>query len=139
MPKFRDYFRQMLSENEQVFLEFADIHEKYANDKAKYQSEFNRIGAPIQELLVEWEKKLCGHSEKGVYAKYSSKLAEKFRAEAKAYFPLVDFIGLKVVAQPKTPPTKYLLNNSPKAEPKKVRDLEEIDNLDDDFDIPKLF
>src|SRR5690606_9808512 len=96
MPKYRDYFRQMLEVHKDEFEKFAEVHAKYQLDQNKWQEEYNKIGAPIKNILYEWEKKLCGHSEKGNFAKFSSQLAEKFQQEVKAFFPLVDFIGVKV-------------------------------------------
>lgn len=137
MPKFRDYFRQMLAENEQLFADFSEIHNLYQSDRAKWQDEYNQKGAPVLEVILEWERRLCGHSEKGTYAKYSANLAEKFRSEIKAFFPMIDFIGLKVV-QPatKTAPSAPKPVETKPSDP----DLAEIEVMDlDSFDIPKLF
>lgn len=138
MPKYRDYFRQMLDENEELFTSFAEVHQKYTTDRTKHQAEFNKVGEPVATLVMEWEQKLCGTSERGNYAKYSAKLAEKFRSEVKAFFPMIDFIGLKVV-KPATREVKPA-PIATKPTPPKDKDLAQIDAMDmDDFDIPKLF
>lgn len=140
MPKYRDYFRQMLSEHQEAFTDFAQIHAKYQIDQQKWQSEYNKVGKPIQKLIYEYEQKLCGHSEKGEYAKYSAKLAEKFRDEVKAFFPMIDFIGV-TVSGPKLNISKQKNTNETKNNTlSKDKDVAEIEAMDlDDFDIPKLF
>lgn len=141
MPKYRDYFRKMLDEHKDQFEAFAEIHAKYQLDQQKWQAEYNEIGKPIQDIIREWEQKLCGHSEKGKYAQFSSKLAEKFQEEVKAFFPLVDFIGVKVkgpaLALDKASES---VEKEPPQTPKADPDIQEIDSMDlDSFDIPKLF
>jgi hypothetical protein len=138
MPKYRDFFRQMLKAHEAEFAAFSEIHNKYAKDQQKWQAEYNAVGAPIQKIIREWEQKLCGHSEKGKYAKFSSTLAEKFQAEVKAFFPYVDFIGIKVTG-PKLDLQNQELPQESKTTQKPDPDLAEIDAMGDDFDIPKLF
>lgn len=140
MPKFRDYVRKMFAENEQLFADFHDIHQKYQQDRSKWQDKYNLVGAPVQEVILEWERKLCGHSEKGAYAKYSANLAEKFRGEIKAFFPMVDFIGLKVV-KTASKPAKTISEPKKDVPEKPVdKDIAEIEAMDiDSFDIPKLF
>lgn len=137
MPKYRDYFRKMLEEHQEEFDAFAQVHHKYATNQAEHQEEFNRVGKPIQDILYEWEQRLCGHSEKGTYAKYSAKLAEKFRGEVKAFFPYIDFIGVKTNQPIKT---KQATSQSKKSQSKKDKDIAEVEAMSiDDFDLPKLF
>lgn len=85
----------MLSENKEVFESFRSVHDKYSSDTDKYQEEFNREGEKILMTIQEWENKLCLQSEKGGYGKFTAGLAEKFQAEVKKFFPMVDHIGLK--------------------------------------------
>ena len=142
MPKFRDYFRQMLEENEELFSEFALIHRAYETDKSKNQNEFNKQGVIIVELVREWEGKLCGFSEKGEYAKYSKNLAEKFQGEVKTIFPLIDFVGVEIRAGKKmvAPASieKKLVEEIAETDPD-ILEIEKLEVLDDDFKIKKLF
>jgi len=138
MPKYRDYFRKMLDEHKTEFEAFAQVHAKYQLDQQKHQAEYNKVGKPIQDIIREWEQRLCGHSEKGTYAQFSSKLAEKFQAEVKAFFPMIDFIGVKVSG----PPLDVSATTAPKEKPKPKTDpdIDAIDKMDlDSFEIPKLF
>lgn len=96
MPKYRDMFRQMLDEHQDEFNSFADVHARYAENKKKWQNEFNTQGAEILEIIRVWEQRLCGKTEKGDKAVFSSRLAEKFWDEVKAFFPLIDFVGVEI-------------------------------------------
>ena len=95
MPKFRQYFRQMTEENQDLFANFKIIHDQYQENQDKYQDEFNRQGKVIVEVIREWEKRLCGHMEKGDNARYSSQLSDKFWNEVRAFFPMIDYVGVK--------------------------------------------
>lgn len=85
----------MLEINESVFAEFKEIHDKYATDPKKYQEAFNEKGREILPILQRWENSLCAKSESGKYGKFSSTLADKFRAEVKVHFPKIDYIGMR--------------------------------------------
>lgn len=137
MPKYRDYFRKMLEENEELFANFSQVHSKYANDKQTHQEEFNKVGDEVMLVVREWEGRLCGHSEKGQYAKFSSTLADKFWEEVKAFFPLIDFVGVKVTVAPTKP---AFVVNEPNNGREEDPDMREIDEFDpDEFEIRKLF
>ena len=94
MPKFRDYFNQMFADNRELFLQFKLLNDDFGKDRKKYAQQFNQVGAQVVPIVREWEKRLCGHMEKGENATFSSKLADKFREEVKAYFPYIDFVGV---------------------------------------------
>jgi hypothetical protein len=93
--KFKTVFNQMMADNQELFAQFALIHQQYDSNQTKYQDKFNQVGEQILEAVREYENRLCSHSEKGKYAKYSANLAEKFKTELKKQFPLIDFIGVK--------------------------------------------
>ena len=86
----------MLDVHEGVFSEFKTIHDKYELDPKRHQEEFNEKGREILPLLQRWENSLCAKSESGKYGKFSSTLADKFRAEIKIHFPKVEYIGMRV-------------------------------------------
>lgn len=94
MTKYKEYFNKMIEENKDVFNEFTLLHAKYEADEDKYQDVFNKEGEKIMKIFNEWENKLCSHSEKAGYASYTGGLAEKFQAELRAYFPLIDHVGI---------------------------------------------
>lgn len=96
MVKYRQYFRDMCTENAAVFAEFKSLHALYAKDKPKYQEEYNKKGASIRKIIEEWDHKLCTYMENGKNAAYSARLSEKFWAEVRTVFPLIDFVGVTV-------------------------------------------
>jgi len=95
-PKFKQYFEQMFADNKELFLHFKIIHDDYAKNRSKYQADFDREGKLVMDILKEWESRLCGHMEKGANATFSSKLADKFWAEVKKYYPYIDLVGVKI-------------------------------------------
>lgn len=95
-PLYRTILRQLMQEHEHAFTAFARIHDLYQKEGSKHQDAFNSIGVPIVEHLREGERKLCGKTERGTYSAYSSTLAEKYWKEVKAFFPMIDFVGVKI-------------------------------------------
>ncbi len=100
MTKYKEYFDKMVCENKEAFNEFTKAHFEYSIDQDKNQEEFNKIGEKILNIVHEWEDRLCKHSEGAGFGKYTSNLAEKFQAEIKSHFPLIDHIGI-IVSKPK--------------------------------------
>lgn len=94
--KYRDYFKRMTEANKEAFATFREVHDKYALNEDGHQEEFNKEGEKLLPIIQEWENKLCMQSEKAGYGNYTSGLAEKFRAEVKKEFPLIDHIGIIV-------------------------------------------
>lgn len=86
----------MCTENKAAFAAFKDLHDLYAKDKPSYQEEFNNRGAEIRKIIEEWDHRLCTHMENGKNAAYSARLSEKFWAEVRTLFPLIDFVGVTV-------------------------------------------
>jgi len=100
MTKYKEYFDKMVSENKDDFDDFTRAHFEYSIDKDKNQELFNKEGDKILIIIHEWEDRLCKHSEGAGFGKYTSNLAEKFQAEIKSHFPLIDHIGI-IVGKPK--------------------------------------
>lgn len=98
MTKYKEYVERMLENNKELFDGFRKLHDRYLLDQEKYQEEFNKEGERILVVIREWEDKLCRQSEKAGYGSYTSNLAEKFQAEVKKVFPLIDHVGL--ITQP---------------------------------------
>lgn len=96
MTKYKEYFDKMVSENKEIFNKFTRAHFEYSIDQAKNQEDFNIIGEEILKIIHEWEDRLCKHSEGAGFGKFTSNLAEKFQAEIKSHFPLIDHIGIVV-------------------------------------------
>lgn len=85
-----------MTDHAKQFEEFRMIHDLYKLDNKKNQSEFNRIGKPILEIIREYENRLCSGMERGVFGKYSDKVAEKFWERVKKEFPLVELVGVEI-------------------------------------------
>lgn len=86
----------MVEENKEAFDKFAKLHMDYGMDEEKYQEEFNREGEKILKVIHEWEDRLCKQSEKAGFGNYTTNLSEKFQAEVKDHFPLIDHVGIVV-------------------------------------------
>ena len=96
MTKFKKYFTDMVSENQDLFDDFKKGHDSFAADRMRYQEEFNTKGEIIMEIIQEWEKRLCSRMEGGKNSVYSTNLSEKFREEVKKIFPKIDLVGVKL-------------------------------------------
>lgn len=86
----------MIEENYQAFEEFKKLHNHYQLNQDLYQEEFNKIGQKILEIIREYENRLCANMERGIYNKFSARLAEKFQNEVRSHFPMIDHVGLIV-------------------------------------------
>jgi hypothetical protein len=96
MTKYKEYFNRMLQENKDDFDRFTKIHFEYSMNQEKNQEEFNHEGERIVKIIREWEDRLCKTSEKAGYGTFTGNLAEKFQAEVKSHFPLIDHVGIIV-------------------------------------------
>lgn len=86
----------MVDDNKEIFAEFTRLQFEYENDMEGKQSDLNRVGEKVQELVMEYENRLCSHSDKGQFSGFTPKLAEKFQEEVRKNFPMYDFIGVTV-------------------------------------------
>jgi hypothetical protein len=96
MTKYKEYFERMIKENKSAFEKFKKIHAKYGLYEDRYQDEFNREGEKILKIVAEWENKLCSQSEKAGFGSFTGNLSEKFQAELKKAFPLIDHVGIVI-------------------------------------------
>ena len=94
MPKYKEYVQRMLEAEAELFEKFAKLEVKYSQDEDAHQEEFNKLGEKVILVAKEWENKLCRQSEKAGYSSYTTGLAEKFQAEVKKHFPLIDHVGI---------------------------------------------
>lgn len=99
--KYKAYLQKMYTEHQDLFDRFEDIHHQYQMDKLKFQEEFNSQGIGVMRVVEEWENRLCKQMEKGKNSTYSLHLADKFRAELRVRFPLIDFVGVTTKSSPK--------------------------------------
>lgn len=96
MVKYREYFQKMLEDNRELFDSFKTLHDEYALNQDAFQNKFNAQGEKVLTIIREYENRLCANTERGMYSKYSTQLAEKFQNEVRTHFPMVDRIGLIV-------------------------------------------
>lgn len=93
-PKFKKYFNDMFKQNRELFLKFKLTHDDYVKDKKKFKDQFDQEGKQVLVIIEEWEKRLCGHMEKGNNGVFSAKLADKYWNEIRKYYPYIDFVGV---------------------------------------------
>lgn len=94
--RYQEYVNKMLDEQKIVFDTFRKIHDEYQISGEALQEKFNEVGTGVLRIIQDYEDKLCSNQERGMYNKFSSTLSEKFRAEIKKIFPMIDHIGLKI-------------------------------------------
>lgn len=97
MTKFTEIYKKIWQDHADVLNSFKKIHDKFQQDRATYQEEFNRQGKPVMELLREYEDRLCSGMERGQFGKYSDKVAEKFWQRVKKDFPLIELVGVEII------------------------------------------
>lgn len=95
MSKYQKYFQEMMDKYPRQFKQFKIIHDQYMIDPDKWKDQFNTEGEIIMDIIREWERKLCAHSERGKYGVFSANLADKFWNEVRRIFPKIDFVGVQ--------------------------------------------
>lgn len=93
MPKYQQYFQEMIEYNQIIFEEFKLIHDRYAENHTKFQTEFNEKGEKVLRIIRRYENMLCGKSENSGYGKFSTALSDKFWGLVRNYLPHIDEIG----------------------------------------------
>lgn len=90
---FLEAYTAVVVKNQALFDQFQIIHDKYQNEKCD-KTEFDTVGRQVTRLLDETENRLCAKMENTSRGKYSNHLADKFRAEVRKHFPLIDLVGV---------------------------------------------
>lgn len=94
MVKYREAVQQMMEENKDMFDEFRAIHDAYVLNPTVNQAKYNAIGAPVMDIIRDYERKLTAKMGGGQYSKFSTNLSEKFIAEIEKIFPKIMFVGV---------------------------------------------
>jgi hypothetical protein len=94
--KYKQFYQLMIDQNRQLFDSFQPIHDAFAQDKEQHAAEFHAQGQLVLDVVRDWERRLCHGMEKGRYASYSAKLAEKFWDLVRQDLPLIDEVGVRV-------------------------------------------
>ncbi len=94
---YKKAFEELLEKNSNLFSEFSKIHDLYKKDQSySNKVKFDNVGKNILRLIEEKERWLCSRMDSSGHGKYSSVLSDKFRAEARAHFPLIDLVGVTI-------------------------------------------
>lgn len=96
--KYKEYFKKMTDDHKELFESFKKLHDEYGLNENGLQEKFNKEGEKIMDIVREYENRLCSNTERGMYNKFSTNLAEKFQNEVRKHFPLIDHIGLKITS-----------------------------------------
>ena len=94
--KFQQTYKEMVEENQELFDRFKTLHDSYSRQPKLYQQEFNQLGEQVMDIIIKWDKRLCGKSERSGYGSYTSGLSEKFWDHVRKHFPKIDSVGLKI-------------------------------------------
>jgi phage-related protein len=100
-PKYKEFFELMIKNNKEEFENFRKLQHKYLQNPSLHQKELNQKGLVIQQIVYQWQDKLCNRSESTGYASFTSSLAEKFISEVQKEFPHFSSIGITVFSIPK--------------------------------------
>lgn len=93
---YRQAYDEMVAKYADQFAAFQDVHDKFKSDQDTWKAKFDELGKPLVRIITDTENRLCSKMENSNRGKYSANLADKFRAEVKAHFPLIDFVGVTI-------------------------------------------
>lgn len=88
------YYQKVVDEHQELFDQFKAVHDAFAINRDANEERFHSIGRDVLDLLRDCERRLCSGMERGGYASYSGKLAEKFWALVRQDYPLIDQVGV---------------------------------------------
>lgn len=95
MTKSQQYFQDMMESHKDLFDAFKVVHDKYALEPKKYQTQLDELGDELLPIIRRYENMLCSVSEGGKYGKFSNKTADKFWEYVRGLLPKIDCVGLK--------------------------------------------
>lgn len=95
MKLYQKLFQEMLTNNEDLFTRFREIHDKFAENQNAHKKKFNEVGEEVMTVIRKYEKQLVGSTERSQYSKFSTGLSDKFWSGVRQLFPKIDFIGIK--------------------------------------------
>jgi hypothetical protein len=95
MTKYKQYFHDMVEQNQALFDSFKIVHDGYKQDPKQWSQRFHSEGREVVEIVRDWERRLCAGMERGKNSVYSAKLAEKFWSEVKSYLSHIEKVGVR--------------------------------------------
>lgn len=92
--KYKQYYQNMLVQNEKLFADFKKVHDHYEAQVID-QAEYNKQGLRVVDVIRDWDRRLCSAMGRGAFSKYSEQLSDKFWSEVRKDYPLIDKVGIK--------------------------------------------
>lgn len=96
MQLYVQAYKEMIDKHKDEFAAFAQVHDNFKKDQDTWKAKFDELGKPLVRIITEAENRLCSKMENSSRGKYSANLADKFRAEVKSHFTLIDFVGVTI-------------------------------------------
>lgn len=96
MTLYKQLIKEMYLAHAAAFKDFDDLHQKYQDNQKKLQPKFNQEGMKLKEIMLQYEKRLCGKTERSTLGVYSAGLADKFWSEIRKRYPMIDFVGVTI-------------------------------------------
>jgi hypothetical protein len=93
---YKKAYQEMVDKYSEQFLAFSQIHDRFKADQNTWKDKFDELGLPLVRIISDTENRLCSKMEKSHQGQYSAKLADKFRAEVKAHYPLIELVGVTI-------------------------------------------
>lgn len=95
MTKYKQYFRDMSDQHEELFKSFDEIHAGYLSDRKAWSAKFHSVGQQVVDIMRDWEQRLCAGMERSKNGVYSMKLADKWWEEIKKRYSHIEMVGVK--------------------------------------------
>ncbi len=93
--KFKQFYKEMVSQNQELFDQFKIVHDNFVDDSEKHKKEFNEVGEKVMEIVRSFEQRLTSQMTGSGYGKFATNVSDKFRAEIKKDYPKIEFVGIK--------------------------------------------
>jgi hypothetical protein len=91
--KYRQFFDLMVTQNKELFDSFQKVHSNFIKEPKKWKTQFDELGRDVQDVVRDYENRLCRSSENSGYGRYTTELSVKFQQEVKKMFPKIDQVG----------------------------------------------
>lgn len=95
MVKYKQYIKNLIEKEKDLFESFKKAHFEY--EQGKNEDEFHKVGSEVVKKLKQTEDKLCLQTETGQYNKYSNQLSDKFWDEVRRLYPKIDEVKVAPV------------------------------------------
>lgn len=93
--KYKQFYRDMIKQNSELFDQFKIVHDNFVEDSEKHKKEFNEVGEKVMEIVRSFEQRLTSQMTGSGYGKFATNVSDKFRDEIKKDYPKIDFVGIK--------------------------------------------